>query len=117
MRAVFKADGDETRGTYSISEWTLEPGCGGVGAHRHDANDDVFYVIEGTAEFLLDGETIVAPAGTFVRVAPGVEHDFFNRSEQPVRFLNIYVPGGFEDDMPGIVDWFATHPDGASTAH
>ena len=32
--AVFKADGDETRGRYSISEWWLEPYTRGPGAHR-----------------------------------------------------------------------------------
>ena len=89
MRAVFKADGDETGDTYSISEWTLEPGCTGVGAHHHDDND----------------------AGSFVRAPHGVDHDFRNDGDVPARFLNVYVPGGFEHDMPSIVDWYAQHPD------
>ena len=33
VHAVFKADGDETRGRYSISEWWLEPYTRGPGAH------------------------------------------------------------------------------------
>lgn len=110
MHAEFKADGDETANTYSVSEWTLDPGCQGPGTHRHDANDDTFYVIEGTVTFLLDDETLPAPAGTFVRVPPGVDHGFRNDGEQPARLLNIYVPGGFEDEMPAIVGWFAEHP-------
>ena len=31
--AVFKADGEETAGRYSISEWWLEPNTQGPGAH------------------------------------------------------------------------------------
>ena len=110
MHAVFKADGDETARSYSISEWILEPGCQGPGPHQHDANDDTFYVLEGTVTFVLDGQVHHAPPGTFVRVPPGVEHGFANDTDTPARFLNIYVPGGFEDDMPSIVEWFAQHP-------
>ncbi len=59
---------------------------------------------------MLDGRVHVAAPGTFVRVPPGVEHEFANDGDVPARFLNIYVPGGFEDDMPSIVEWFAQHP-------
>lgn len=113
MRADFLADGEETGDTYSISEWTLDPGCSGVGAHAHEANDDVFYVLDGTVTFTLDDDTVAAPAGTFVRVPTGVLHDFANHGDTTARMLNIYVPGGFEQDMPGIVDWFSRpHPTG-----
>lgn len=52
ISAVFKADGNETLGGYSISEWWLEPHTQGPGAHAHD-EDDIFYVIEGTMSFWL----------------------------------------------------------------
>ena len=53
MRSLFLADGAETDSSYSISEWWLDPGQPGPGAHSHDANDDIFYVIEGTIDFPL----------------------------------------------------------------
>ena len=108
-RAVFKADGPETGDRYSISEWWLEPGSSGPGEHSHDANDDVFYVLSGTATFVLDGKDVDAGPGSFVRVPPGVMHDYRNDSDEPVRLLNVYVPGGFEQEMPGIVDWLASN--------
>ena len=107
MSGVFKADEDETAATYSISEWWLEPHSSGPGAHSHEANDDIFYVIEGTARFLLGDKWIEAQKGTFVRVPPGVVHDFANETDSRMGLLNIYVPGGFEREMPEIVDWFA----------
>ena len=106
MQAEFKADGAETGDSYSVSEWTLEPGSSSPGAHSHEANDDVFYVLEGTATFVLDDVTVPAGPGTFVRVPIGITHDYRNDGDVPVRLLNLYVPGGFEADMPGIVDWF-----------
>jgi quercetin dioxygenase-like cupin family protein len=106
MQAVFKADGDETGAAYSISEWRVEPGAPGPGAHSHDANDDMFYVLEGTASILVGDGWIEAPAGSFVCATAGTRHDFANRSDAPMRLLNIFVPGGFEDAMPSIVAWF-----------
>jgi hypothetical protein len=35
IAAIFKADGTETQGRYSISEWWLEPRTQGPGAHSH----------------------------------------------------------------------------------
>ena len=107
MRAVFKADEAETDAAYSISEWWLEPHSEGPGPHSHEANDDIFYVIEGVMSFRLGDDWIDAGIGSFVRAAPGVTHDFANRTNKRAGMLNIYVPGGFERDMPAIVDWFA----------
>ena len=106
MRAVFKADGKETAQRYSISEWWLEPNTPGPGAHRHEGEDDVFYVIEGTAHFLVGKRWIKAPRGTFVCAPAGVTHDFANRTKKKVGILNFSIPGGFEKDMPAIVHWF-----------
>ena len=87
----------------------LEPGSQGPGEHRHEANDDTFYVLSGTATFILDGDVVTVGPGSFVRVPPTVSHDYRNDTDEPVRLLNIYVPGGFEQEMPAIVAWFADH--------
>lgn len=47
MRAIFKADCDESAGRYSVSEWWLEPRTRGPDVHAHP-EDHVFYVIAGT---------------------------------------------------------------------
>lgn len=112
MRAVFKADEAETGAGYSISEWWLEPYTAGPGAHSHADNDDVFYVLEGEISFLIGEEWTKVKAGGFVRAARGVTHDFRNDTGQRAGMLNLYIPGGFERDMPAIADWFARQPPG-----
>ena len=105
VEAVFKADGDETRGRYSISEWWLEPYTRGPGAHSHE-EDDVFFVIEGTLSFLVAGKWIDAPKGSLVIAPAGTPHDFENRSSKRAGALNLSVPGDFEPHMKGIEAWF-----------
>jgi mannose-6-phosphate isomerase-like protein (cupin superfamily) len=109
ISAIFKADGDETQKAYSISEWWLEPHTQGPGAHSH-AEDDVFYVIEGTMSFLVGDRWIDAPKGSFVLAPGGMKHDFQNRSAERAGFLNFSAPGDFEENMPAIVDWFIENP-------
>src|SRR6188768_2854196 len=109
IAAVFLADGDETQKRYSISEWWLEPNTKGPGAHSH-AEDDIFYVIEGTMSFLLGDRWVDVLRGGFVLAPGGVKHDFENRSAQRAGALNFSVPGGFEPEMPGIARWFKENP-------
>jgi mannose-6-phosphate isomerase-like protein (cupin superfamily) len=65
-------------------------------AHVHSDEDDAFYILEGELTFVVAGEDVVAPAGTFVLVPPGVEHGFRNDTGQPVRILNVHAPAGFD---------------------
>lgn len=109
LEAIFKADGAETRGRYSISEWWLDPHTKGPGAHLHE-EDDVFYVLEGTMSFFVGGKWMDAKAGSLI-IAPGnTPHDFENRTSKRAGMLNVSVPGDFEDNMPGIAEWFRARP-------
>ncbi len=109
IRSVFKADGRETGSKYSISEWWLEPHTKGPGTHSHD-EDDIFYVIEGTMSVFVNDRWIEARKGAFILVPGGTLHDFENRSDARAGVLNFSIPGGFEDDMPPIVEWFLKNP-------
>lgn len=111
MRAVFKADETETSNAYSISEWWLEPETTGPGKHKHQ-EDDIFFVIQGTMSFYVQDKWIDAKQGSFILVPGGIEHDFENRGKEKAGVLNISAPGGFEQNMPMIVDWFRKNPPG-----
>ena len=91
----------------SVTETELAPGFPGPQPHSHEHTYDCFYVLEGTVSFLLAGEEISAPAGSFVLVPPGVVHTFSNPGHEPARVLNVNRPGGLEQylkeaaELPG----------------
>ena len=91
MRAVFKADGEETANRYSVSEWWLEPGSNGPSVHSHEANDEIFFVIEGTPSLLLGDEWIDAPVGSCIIIPAGVTHDFANRTQVLAGLFNVFL--------------------------
>jgi mannose-6-phosphate isomerase-like protein (cupin superfamily) len=109
ISAVFKADEGETDSRYSVSEWSLEPRTQGPGPHSH-AEDDLFFVTQGTMSILVGADWHEAPKGSFVLVPGGVTHDFENRGNVRAGVLNFSAPGPFEPDMPGIAEWFHHNP-------
>jgi mannose-6-phosphate isomerase-like protein (cupin superfamily) len=58
----------------------------------------------------VDGTWSHAERGSYIHIPGGTPHDFENRGTSPAGFININVPGGFEAQMPGIVEWFADNP-------
>lgn len=109
ISAIFKADEAETASRYAVSEWWLEPRTQGPGAHQHP-EDDLFYVLAGVMSLRVGDEWFDCQPGAFVLVPGGTLHDFENRGDQRAGVLNFSVPGPFEPEMPGIVEWFKQYP-------
>ena len=106
MKAIFKADGEETGNKYSVSEWWLDAHSEGPSAHLHENIVQMFFVIEGTVSFFIDDTWIDAEAGTFLRIPENTMHTFKNSTEKKTGFINFDIPGGFEKDMPSMAAWF-----------
>lgn len=110
MTAVFKADLKETKSTLSVSEWWLEANTEGPHIHKH-SEAHLFYVIEGRlAVYLQDRNWFDAEKGSYIYIPGETEHGFENRSNERVGFISINTPGGFEQSIPGIVDYFEENP-------
>jgi quercetin dioxygenase-like cupin family protein len=96
---VIKATGEDTGGTFFLSESTIAAGFPGPPLHRHERLHDMFYVLEGVLTMRVGESTHELGPGSFACVPPGVAHTFSNPSAQPVRFLNFNTPAGWEKYM------------------
>lgn len=81
---------------FNLALITIQPHRDGPEAHTHRHEDDSFYMLEGELVFTVEGEEVVADAGTFVLVPPGVEHAFANRGDEVASFVNVHAPAGFD---------------------
>ena len=108
--ATIKATTEATAGRFYLSECVLGPGFPGPPPHVHDALVDSFYVLDGTLTVLAGEETVELGPGGFACALPGVRHSFSNRTDAPVRFLNINAPGGFEQYMRDLAEAAASAP-------
>jgi uncharacterized cupin superfamily protein len=92
-------------GQVCVVEGEVPPGGGFQVPHWHEDLDEVFYVLEGEIEFLLDGSWQTAAAGTTVFVPAGVVHAFRNASERRARQLVIGRP-----EVAELIAELSAHP-------
>ena len=91
----FLVTGEDTNGQYATWETVVLPG-GGPPPHVHSREEEGFYVLEGEITFTVNGEKVVAPAGTFANLPAGTPHSFRNESDRPAKMLISVAPAGLE---------------------
>ena len=91
----FLATGEDTNGKYALIEALVPPG-GGPPPHVHSREEEGFYILEGEITFTVNGEQVVAKAGTFANMPVGTPHSFKNESSQTARMLISVAPAGLE---------------------
>ncbi len=90
-----KLGGSDTAGGYAVMEDTTPPQAGPP-LHRHNRENESFYVLEGQYRFVVDGEEIKAGPGAFVHAPRGTAHTFQNVSTGTGRMVVIVQPAGLE---------------------
>jgi quercetin dioxygenase-like cupin family protein len=89
---------------FGINMVEIGPG-GQIPEHDETASGEVevYAILEGQGKFRLDGEDHEAPAGTFVRMDPGVTRTIVNDSGAPLTALLIGVPA--DTGYRPMADW------------
>ena len=115
-RVTFLVTGAESHGGCFIVEGLAPPG-GGPPPHIHHFEDESFYILEGTATFQANGQTIHAKPGDFIHIPRGTVHSLRNDGDGPARALIIISPAGptgmqqfFEESFTPATDRSATPP-------
>jgi quercetin dioxygenase-like cupin family protein len=93
MRIV--AGAEMTDGTFSVCEVTEPPGTAAP-LHRHRAEAEAFYIIDGTVQLTCGRQTVTAGTGDFVYAPRGVPHKYAVIGDQPARMLLMFSRPGFE---------------------
>lgn len=88
-----KVTAEASGGALAIDEWGLPPGDM-IPPHTHANEDECSFVLEGELTCYVGGEVVVAPKGSYVLKPRGVPHAFYNAGSEPVRVVEILVPGG-----------------------
>lgn len=85
----------QTGGTVSLFEQRTPVG-GGVPPHLHEREDETFQILEGSVEFTVAGQVIVAHAGDSVWAPRGIRHAWRVIGDRPARLLFTATPSGLE---------------------
>jgi mannose-6-phosphate isomerase-like protein (cupin superfamily) len=107
---TIKADAAATGGMVGVLDYTAAPGFPGPPPHVHHETAEAFFAVEGELTLTLGDETVTLAPGGFVLVAPKTAHTFSNPGSEPVRFLGLVFPAGFEQYFRDLRDAFADGP-------
>ena len=91
-----------TNGLFSSVECAVAPKRMGPAPHAHKELDELMYVLEGTAHVLLGDEIVEIKAGGWHMRPRMIKHTFFNASDQPLRFIDMYFNQPFEEYLETI---------------
>lgn len=90
-----KVDGDLSNGRLTAMEfvgpWGFSPPL-----HRHDLEDELFYVVDGEVRFVAGDADVVHGAGGTVWAPKGIPHQFQILSDT-ARVLQVTTPAQFEE--------------------
>jgi mannose-6-phosphate isomerase-like protein (cupin superfamily) len=85
----------EVSGNYDMVIGETAPNIPGPPPHFHTGLNEVFMVLEGEMEFLINGEVKKIKQGESVDLPPNVVHTFNNVGSSNCKWLNIHSPKGF----------------------
>ena len=86
----------ETIGDYSLLEVSITPGVPGPPPHYHVDAPELFHLIDGQMDVMLDGTWHSLTKGESIMVPKESVHSFRNSVDTESRFVTTWSPRGFE---------------------
>lgn len=83
-------------GALSVIEELMPSGSAEI-RHHHQHAQQFFFILAGEVLMEVEGKTTLVPAGSGIRVLPGMRHHVRNPSSTPARFLVISQPPSHGD--------------------
>ena len=68
----------------------LEPGCS-IGEHVHENEEEIFYIIEGTAKASDNGKEVILNAGDSLLTGGGEKHCIENIGETTLKLFAVVI--------------------------
>ncbi|MEU2252559.1 cupin domain-containing protein [Nocardia xishanensis] len=93
VRMRLLIDANETGGSVSSLEVTMDRGADGAAPHYHTKSDELFYVAEGEVQVLAGDKIVTVGAGGALVVPKLMPHAFGASPESSARLLIALMPG------------------------
>jgi quercetin dioxygenase-like cupin family protein len=97
LGTTYKVLSKSLNGSAAIVEHSLEAKSIGAPMHKHTHEDEISYVLEGRLSVIQNGEVEIAGPGQYIVKPRGIFHTFWNAGEETIRFVEVIVPGNFEN--------------------
>jgi mannose-6-phosphate isomerase-like protein (cupin superfamily) len=82
---------------HSLAEVVVPPGKSSE-PHFHQTAEETYYLLQGAARMVIDGEEFGLEAGQACLIEPGEVHQIFNEGEDDLVFLAVCAPPWTDED-------------------
>ena len=87
----------QTANQYTCVETALAARTMGPSPHRHEHLDELAFVLQGTLSVMVEDEVYDVPAGGMHWRPRGLVHSFWNATDEPVCFLDVFLNQNFDE--------------------
>lgn len=95
--------------SFGVNQMTMLPGQRGR-IHRHERQEELFIVVEGTLTVETEADTTEVGAGEMIRIAPELKRQLSNRGDGPVHLVGLGGYGNHEGrDGIAFANWDEPH--------
>ena len=101
-----KIKSEHTGGAFSSMLTTLENGYLGAPPHLHQNLDEIMYVLDGTVTVMAGTEVVDVEASGWHFRPRKLVHTFWNTCGKTAKFVDIFLPGGFEEYLFKLAELF-----------
>jgi mannose-6-phosphate isomerase-like protein (cupin superfamily) len=91
--------------TFGLNQIVMQPRERGR-IHRHERQEEVYLVLDGTLTLLIEGEEQILERGELIRIAPGLRRQIVNAGPEPLVLLALGGEGEHRGrDGEAFADW------------
>ena len=89
----------------SVNHYELGPGESfTVSIHKHDVQEELFYILSGTVTFESESEKVTVESGEIIRIPPGTFQLGTNYGDKPATSLALGAPREYEEKTEWLID-------------
>ncbi len=112
VEALLHLTGATSGDLVTVVEHPMAPGSL-IEPHTHEREDEYSYVLRGRLTAQIGDDVIEAGPGELVVKPRGIPHAFWNAGTEPVHFLELISPGGFDEYFFELAAPFNDHDEQA----
>lgn len=98
------ADTDTTGGRLTSNRSLMRAGSEGAPPHYHERSAELFFMLDGRLDVLLDEQIVTLARGDLLVVPPGVRHAFAPTADSDADVLYVFAPGTARSDYFRLLD-------------
>jgi mannose-6-phosphate isomerase-like protein (cupin superfamily) len=83
--------GNDFEGDWGFVEYVTVPVGSAIPVHRHDQDEEIYFIIEGAGVLTLDGQEVQVGAGDLAACRLGSSHGLVNASQQEMKLIVVGI--------------------------